>query len=211
VTSESQQLPLADLLAKADAALAAAGGGGADQLYAALLTQVEQAVGTNQKDVANELSKIARAIEESGRANEAIEFKQRTCEVMLKRSMSSRRLQAEAQKTISSAQAEPAPQSAHLEYLAMPVKELSRAVEFYQRHLQAEKVAELRDGQAVVVRLPSGLKLMLLTGRTVKSTQPVYAVGSVMEFKGGTAIDLGCGKSVQLSDEEGNEFIVMER
>ncbi len=63
----------------------------ADKLFLELVLAIEEGVNKNQKDVATELQRIARAIESEGNVDESVRFKQRTCEVMLRRSMAERR------------------------------------------------------------------------------------------------------------------------
>jgi hypothetical protein len=63
----------------------------ADQLFLELVVAIEEAVNKNQKDLAAELQRIAKHIEVLGRVDESLRFKQRTCEVMLRRSMAERR------------------------------------------------------------------------------------------------------------------------
>lgn len=63
----------------------------ADQLFSKLVESIEEAYNKNQKDVAAELQRIAKEIEADGQLEESLRFKQRTCEIMLRRSMAERR------------------------------------------------------------------------------------------------------------------------
>lgn len=63
----------------------------ADQLFLELVVSLEDAFNKNQKDVAAELQRIAKEIESIGKIDESLRFKQRTCEIMLRRSMAERR------------------------------------------------------------------------------------------------------------------------
>jgi hypothetical protein len=63
----------------------------ADQLFSELVESIEAAYNKNQKDVAAELQRIAKEIEADGQIDESLRFKQRTCEIMLRRSMAERR------------------------------------------------------------------------------------------------------------------------
>lgn len=63
----------------------------ADQLFSELVVAIEEAFNKNQKDVASELQRIAKEIEADGKIEESLRFKQRTCEIMLRRSMAERR------------------------------------------------------------------------------------------------------------------------
>lgn len=78
------------LLGRANAALAAIDQSAADKLYEELVTAIEEVRGKNQKEVAAELQRLARAIEAEGRLDDSMRLKQRTCEVMLRMSMAER-------------------------------------------------------------------------------------------------------------------------
>lgn len=78
-------------LTQAELALAELDQEKAEHLFLELVLSIEEAVNKNQKGVAAELQRIAREIEASGKVDEALRFKQRTCEVMLRRSMAERR------------------------------------------------------------------------------------------------------------------------
>ena len=77
--------------ASAEQALAELDSEKAEQLFLELVLSIEKSVNKNQKDVAVELQRIAREIESFGKMDDALRFKQRTCEVMLRRSMAERR------------------------------------------------------------------------------------------------------------------------
>lgn len=63
----------------------------ADELFVNLIVSLEDAFNKNQKDVAAELQQIAKSIESGGKIDDSLRFKQRTCEIMLRRSMAERR------------------------------------------------------------------------------------------------------------------------
>lgn len=79
-----------ELLDKANAALGAVDVSAADKLYEELVNAIEEVRGKNQKEVAAELQRLARAIESEGRTDDSMRLKQRTCEVMLRMSMAER-------------------------------------------------------------------------------------------------------------------------
>ncbi len=68
----------------------------AEQKLTSIITMLEKQYGENQKEVAAELQRLAREIETSGKIDQAIEFKQRTTEIMLRVSMERRRGMREA-------------------------------------------------------------------------------------------------------------------
>lgn len=80
-----------DLLEKAKNAIANGDEGASEKLYEEIIKAIETQVGKNQKDIASELQKIARALESEGQIDHAFLFKQRTCATMLRLSMEERR------------------------------------------------------------------------------------------------------------------------
>jgi hypothetical protein len=73
----------------------------AEEKLASIITSLEQHYGENQKEVANELQRLAKEIENSGQLEQAIEFKQRTTELMLRISMERRRGLRESRPPVS--------------------------------------------------------------------------------------------------------------
>lgn len=63
----------------------------ADELFVDLIVSLEDAFNKNQKEIAAELQQIAKSIESGGKVDDSLRFKQRTCEIMLRRSMAERR------------------------------------------------------------------------------------------------------------------------
>ncbi|MGD9683196.1 MAG: VOC family protein [Candidatus Obscuribacterales bacterium] len=64
---------------------------GAQELYRKLVEMLFQICNKNQKEIAAELQNLSKALESLGKDEDAIEFKQRTCAVMLEISMEERR------------------------------------------------------------------------------------------------------------------------
>lgn len=81
----------AELLAKANEAIATTDGARANELYRDIVQTITIVCNKNQKEIANELQQLAKSIDEQGKPTEAFEFKQRTCAVMLEISMEDRR------------------------------------------------------------------------------------------------------------------------
>src|SRR5689334_15349734 len=72
----------------------------AEKQYDGLIDELERVFGKNHKEVAAELQRIAKTIEDGGEADAAFSFKQRTCEILLKRNMEQRRLNRPAQHPV---------------------------------------------------------------------------------------------------------------
>src|ERR1700738_1827544 len=79
-----------EVLAKAREALNAKDADQVEQLYTHIVTYVQKAFNSNQRDVAAELQRLAKSIESTATVEDALAFKQRTCEIMLKISMAER-------------------------------------------------------------------------------------------------------------------------
>jgi catechol 2,3-dioxygenase-like lactoylglutathione lyase family enzyme len=84
-------LQRAELLSKALDALGNTDGNRSHELYRDIVQTLTRLCNKNQKEIANELSQLAKGIEEQGKSGESFEFKQRTCAVMLELSMEDRR------------------------------------------------------------------------------------------------------------------------
>lgn len=80
-----------ELLSKALEALSTSDGARSHELYRDIVQTLTRLCNKNQKEIANELSQLAKGIEEQGKSGESFEFKQRTCAVMLELSMEDRR------------------------------------------------------------------------------------------------------------------------
>jgi len=94
--SSSNSSYSASLLEIALSALTTASQEEAEQKLVSIIASLEKQYGENQKEVAAELQRLAREIENSGKLEQAIEFKQRTTEIMLRVSMERRRATREA-------------------------------------------------------------------------------------------------------------------
>jgi hypothetical protein len=96
------------LLQRALAALVEPSSDDVERQLTGIITSIEERYGENQKEVAAELQRLAREIENNGQGSEAIEFKQRTTEIMLRLSMERRRgLRQQAGSTVSNLAAMP--------------------------------------------------------------------------------------------------------
>lgn len=84
-------LTRSELLSKALDALSTTDGARSNELYRDIVQTLTRLCNKNQKEIANELSQLAKGIEEQGKSGESFEFKQRTCAVMLELSMEDRR------------------------------------------------------------------------------------------------------------------------
>ncbi|HNB23372.1 MAG TPA: hypothetical protein PKZ32_13160 [Candidatus Melainabacteria bacterium] len=62
-----------------------------EEVIIKIITSLESEFGDNQKTIAEELQKIARQIEQTGKADVAMDFKQRTTSAMMRLSMERRR------------------------------------------------------------------------------------------------------------------------
>lgn len=86
MTSESW----GSLRRQADAAINEKNAELSENLYDHLLAQLKLIIGDNEKELAAELQRMAGELEAEGRKEDAFDFKQRTCAVLLKMSMSTR-------------------------------------------------------------------------------------------------------------------------
>lgn len=155
-----------------------------EQLYNELIDQLETMFGKNDKEVAAELQRIAKKIEESGDPDSAFAFKQRSCEMLLKRNMAARRAQGRP----------PAPPSGGLdrstltglkplnrllqtlECICMPSRDVDRDAEFYRENTNADLVFQHSAPVKMVgLKVSSGPVLLLIDCAELQACQPMYS------------------------------------
>lgn len=81
---------------------------GSQEVYRKLVEMLFQICNKNQKEIAAELQNLSKALEALGKDEDAIEFKQRTCAVMLEISMEERRRNRSASHAAPPVASEPA-------------------------------------------------------------------------------------------------------
>ncbi len=176
----SQASPEDELLGRANAALAALDQSLADKLYEELVTAIEDVRGKNQKEVAAELQRLARAIEAEGRFDDSMRLKQRTCEVMLRMSMAERH---RGRMPVLTRPAAPSvsPDSSLLKRLAFlyigsinPASELT----WLKAGLGASEVRRLEDNGRfyTVLSLPNSAPIVLCEDEIAGAWLPVFEV-----------------------------------
>jgi hypothetical protein len=201
----------------------------AEQEYNLLIDQLEGVFGKNHKEVAAELQRIAKTIEEGGDVDAAFMFKQRTCEIMLKRNMELRRQNRSAPPVVPAPPVERlmVPQTiarlvGPLEYICMPVQDTRTAFEFYKRLLNAEQLFEHTVGSHLVaIKFAQGPAFLLIENSELKHCQPMFSTDDVArilaEFKKHDVtpalgpISTGLGSLYSFKDASGNYFAVIER
>jgi len=149
----------------ADAALIEKDGEAAARLYDQLIDQVKQLVGDNQKDIAAELQRLAKEIEADGRPDDAFEFKQRTCAVLLKLSMAARGRPSSEAAVRASAQTKP---TMKIEAIALGSEHFDQDLKHYLELLSARPIqtsgkegfrtASLAAGAGPLIMLCEGAK-----------------------------------------------------
>lgn len=156
-----------------------------EKLYNDLIDDLERVFGKNDKEVAAELQRIAKTMEEQGDPDSAFAFKQRSCEMLLKRNMAARRAQGRP----------PSPPSGGLdrstltglkplnrvlqtlECICMPSSNVERDAEFYKLTCNADQVFSHSTGPRLIgLKVSSGPVLLLVDALTeLETCQPVYS------------------------------------
>jgi hypothetical protein len=201
----------------------------AEQHYNQLIDDLEGLFGKNHKEVAAELQRIAKSIEDAGDADSAFAFKQRTCEILLKRNMEQRRLNRPAAQAIPTPAVDRplVPQTVTrilgpLEYVCMPVNSTSTAIDFYRRTLNGEQLFEHTTGSRVsAVKFAQGPALLFIENKELTACQPLFAtddLGKVLaELKKHDVkpevgpIATGLGAIYSFRDGANNSFGIIER
>jgi hypothetical protein len=183
----------------------------AEHLFLELVLAIEEAVNKNQKGVAAELQRIAREIESSGKVDDALRFKQRTCEVMLRRSMAERR-RNQAPPT----QARDTKSLTQMIFICFAADPSSYAA-FMQRTGLNQELRVLPDGSRWLRSKDSQLILICRQGR-LSGYFPLFVAPSREDaarqlqengnFLDGEEIDV-CGlKLLVLKDKTGQRFLL---
>lgn len=201
----------------------------AEKQYDSLIDELERAFGKNHKEVAAELQRIAKSIEDGGEADAAFAFKQRTCEILLKRNMEQRRLNRPAQHPVPPEVMRPmappvvARLLGPLEYICMPTKAVLNDVQFYKEKLNAEQVFDHDSNgvRAAAVKFAPGPALLFIQGSELDVCQPAYTTDDATKIlnelgKHGLTptagpIATGIGSLFSFSDASGNRFAVLEK
>lgn len=152
-----------------------------EQIYNDLIDQMEQVFGKNDKEVAAELQRIAKAIEEGGDPDSAFAFKQRSCEMLLKRNMAARRARGPAGVTQGLDRStltglKPLNRLLQtLECVCMPSSDVDRDADFYRRNTFADQVFQHNSPKMIGLKVSSGPVLLLIELPELQTCQPIYS------------------------------------
>jgi hypothetical protein len=153
-----------------------------EQLYNELIDEMERVFGKNDKEVAAELQRIAKQIEEQGDPDSAFAFKQRSCEMLLKRNMAARRAQGRPggsagldRSTLTGIK--PLNRLLQtLECVCMPSKDVERDADFYRRNTNADQVFQHNVAPKMIgLKVSSGPVLLLIDLPELETCQPFYS------------------------------------
>jgi hypothetical protein len=147
-----------------------------------IITSLEEEFGDNQKTIAEELQKVARQIEHSGKADMAMDFKQRTTSAMMRLNMERRRglrPPTIAPGSQAATVVSPKPMSAsvdtpggknlrvsqdgtQVEYLVHPSRDVRGDARAFCDVLKGQKVWESGGGNICAIRFPSGPQVIIV-------------------------------------------------
>jgi hypothetical protein len=160
-----------------------------------IVTAFEERFGENQKEVASSLQGISKQIEARGKAEMAMEFKQRTTAIMLIHSMERRRGKGSTLTGLPAlAPIKPALYEGII-YLMYFTSHFDSELEFYQAALEAKITWQKEEshGRIAALRLPREPLVLLVENKgegNLPSPMPVMAVTDT--FAAGTQL-LGRG------------------
>lgn len=206
-------------------------------VYNQLVDELEQIFNKNQKDVAAELARIAKSVEDEGNVEAAIGFKQRTCEVLLKRSMSQRRAAREGSSPVpsinfansgSTQERTPVLRAEHsrllgsLEFICFPTDDAARDASFYTRSFSGQTLFDHPGAARVIgVKVASGPALLFLQDSRLTGCQPLFFVSDldkVLKQLSAQNVDKPIGPiTTAIStiygfvDPNGNRFAIFEK
>jgi hypothetical protein len=166
----------------ADRAIREKDGDQAAFLYDKLVDEVRLLVGDGQKEIAAELSRLAKEIESEGRVEEAFEFKQRTCALLLKLSMSARGRQAPPPVPIAAPVSAATVSKMRFEHLAAGCSDFDQELSLYLEAFKARQSWSFgAPGQrAASLNFGSG-PLLLLYESLEPGWCPVFSVEDLAE------------------------------
>lgn len=169
------------LLDKANEALAVLDVSAADKLYEELVTAIEEVRGKNQKEVAAELQRLARAIESEGRTDDSMRLKQRTCEVMLRMSMAERhrgRLPAMTRPASPGAGSAESCPARKLAFLYVGTHNPTNELAWLKGSLGANEVRRLEESgrEYVFLTVPNSVPLMVAEDEVIGPWLSVFEV-----------------------------------
>lgn len=189
-----------------------------EELYNQIVLQVQKAFNNNQRDVASELQRLSKSIEASRNTDDALTFKQRTCESMLKISMAERH---KGKTPPVLAPTKPPLPFKNLEYLYVGCKEFDTDVRFYRDTIKAELLWAFSKSNRKVAafKMAYGPILLLTDHKKAPSIEPIFSVDNLeaaiksLKEKGITKlegpIDTVSGKAYSFIDLGGNQFSVL--
>jgi predicted enzyme related to lactoylglutathione lyase len=154
-----------------------------EQIYNALIDEMESVFGKNDKEVAAELQRIAKTIEEQGDPDSAFAFKQRSCEMLLKRNMATRRAQGRPggaqvglDRTTLTGLKPLNRLLQTLECVCMPSTDVERDADFYRRATYADQVFQHNSTPKMIgLKVSSGPVLLLMQLPALETCQPIYS------------------------------------
>jgi hypothetical protein len=167
----------------------------AGRALAKIVTAFEERFGENQKEVASSLQSIAKQIEASGKAEMAMEFKQRTTAIMLIHSMERRRGKGSTLTGLPALAPVKAALYEGIIYLMYFTNHFDSDLDFYQSVLEAKITWQKEEshGRIAALRLQREPLVVLVENKgenILPSPMPVMAVTDT--FAAGTQL-LGRG------------------
>lgn len=185
----------------------------AEQMFLELVVGLEEAFNKNQKDVAAELQRIAKEIESLGKVDDSLRFKQRTCEIMLRRSMAERR---KNQQAPAQSQAKDSKLLTELVFASF-VNDPHSYSFFLQRTELCSELKVLPDGSRFL-RSKNGQLIFLSRAGRLSGYFPLFIAGSRTDatrqmqdsghFIDGDDLEI-CGvKLTVIKDKAGQRFLV---
>lgn len=211
-----------EVLAKAAEALNAKDASQVEQIYTDIVTYVQKAFNNNQRDVAAELQRLAKSIEATTRVEDALAFKQRTCEIMLKISMAERHKGRLLENTPATTPPPPALPFKNLEYLYVGTSDFERDVAYYRENLKAQLIWSFEKFGAKVAafRVAFGPLLLLADHKKAPSVEPIFSVDNLektaqaLKAQGLKEIDgpveTPNGPAYTFRDPSGNGFAILQ-
>ncbi len=216
----------AEIVKAAREALVAAQGAESEALYTTIIAELDKFYGGNQKEMAAALQSAARVIEAEVGCDEAMEFKQRTCETMLRVSMQARHRGgdlARIRPTATPPEGLSTLPFKELAYIYVSSNDFERDLAYYKKILKAASLWACNEDECRTtgLRLADGPLFVLTERKIAGGFEPVFYVDNLqstvagLKKRGWTCLEVPSikprGSAFRFADPSGNMFSILQK
>lgn len=191
-----------------------------ESAYNDIVKKVITAFNNDQREVAAELQRLSKCVESARNTEDALTFKQRTCESMLKISMAERHKGRVAPPKVAVAAPKSLPFKT-IDYILVGCKSFEDDVRFYKKVMGGELLWAFQKSTAKFagIKLAYGPLMVLTDLKGTTGTEPLLTVDNLqasidtLKASGLSKIDgphsLPFGTTYTLADSSGNRLVLL--